>query len=150
MEATAHVLDLTPPQSDNPVFALAKLYKSLKERKDVMEEAMKALNKQIEAAEEQLANEMITEENSKFTLAGKTFYLTEKLYVNSLSDMKDDLYKSLRANGFGDMVKDYVQPSTLKGLVKEQLAESESDELPAWLDGYVTWFKKPAIGMRTA
>ena len=148
MEATAHVLDLTPPKSDNPVFVLAELYQSLKEKKDSLEAVLKDLNKQIEATEEQLANEMITEENSKFTRRGKTFYLTEKLYVNSLADMRDDLYKALRANGFQDMVKDYVQPSTLKGLVKEQLAES--DELPAWLDGYVSWVKKPAIGMRTA
>lgn len=142
MEATAKNFNV----AINDIFTLADRYRELKEHKDSLEDVMKKLNAEIESVEEQLANQMITEENSKFTRRDKTFYLTEKLYVSSLADMREDLYKGLRENGLGDMVKEYVFPSTLKGFVKEQL--EENDELPEWAKNCVRYFKRPAIGMR--
>ena len=142
MEATAQNLNT----SINDIFTLADLYRELKERKETLEDVMKKLNAEIESMEEQLANQMITEENSKFTRRDKTFYLTEKLYVSSLADRREDLYRGLRENGLGDMVKEYVFPSALKGLVREQL--EEADEPPDWIKNCISYYKKPAIGMR--
>jgi len=142
VEATAQNFNV----AINDIFTLADLYRELKERKETLEDVMKKLNAEIESAEEQLASQMITEETSKFTRRDKTFYLTGKLYVSSLADMREALYKGLKENGLGDMVKEYVFPSALKGLVREQL--EESDELPDWIKNCVSYYKKPAIGMR--
>lgn len=142
MEATAHTLDLTV----NSVFTLADHFRELKEKKETLEDALKKLNAEIESVEEQLANEMINEENSKFTRRGKTFYLTEKLHVSALADRRDELHRWLKENNYGAMVKEYVFPSTLKGFVKEQL--EENDGLPEAIEGCISYFKRPAIGMR--
>lgn len=142
MEATAHALDVAV----NPVFTLADLFRELKEKKETLEDDLKKLNAEIESVEEQLADQMITEENSSFTRKGKTFYLTEKLFVNSIADKRDDLHSWLKKNGFQDLVKETVHPSTLKGFVKEQLEENE--ELPEDIRDCISYFKKPGIGMR--
>lgn len=138
----ARILDA----STNSVFILADTYRKLREKKSDLEDAIKKLNADIELVEEQLTDLMITEENSKFTRRDKTFYLTEKLYVSSLADKREKLYQGLRDNGMGDMVKEYVFPSALKALVREQL--EESDALPPWMEDCISYFRKPAIGMR--
>ncbi|OPY59139.1 MAG: hypothetical protein A4E55_00356 [Pelotomaculum sp. PtaU1.Bin035] len=132
----------------NPIFQLADKFRALKERKDELEDALKAVNAEIEQIDEQLAQEMINEENQNFSRRGKTFYLTEKLYVHSIAEKRDELHKGLKENGFADMVRETVFPSTLKGFVKEQL--EENDELPEWAAECISYVKRPSVRMRKA
>lgn len=133
-------------ESKNPVYALADTFRELKEKKDALEATLKEVNKEIERLEEQFTAEMINEETPKFSRRGKTFYLTEKLYVNSLAAKSADLHKYLREKSLGDMIKETVHPSTLKSYVKELL--EEDDELPEGLKECISYLKRPAIGMR--
>lgn len=142
MGEAAQVLELQV----NPIFQLADHLRALKEQKDTLEDALKAVNIEIERTDEQLAGEMINEENQNFSRKGKTFYLTEKLHVHSLADKRDDLHGWLKGNGYADMVKETVHPGTLKGFVKEQL--EENDELPEGIKDCISYVKRPSVGIR--
>lgn len=59
-----------------------------------------------------------------------TVYLTDDINV-SVTD-KDNFYNWLGSEGFGDLIKPYIFPQSVKAFVKEQLAEG--NELP---EGFV-------------
>lgn len=128
------------------MFDLADTLKELKDAKAEAEEKVKAINKQIEQVEQELAQTMINEEVQKFSRGGITFYLQNKVYVNTLADKRDKLHAWLKTNGYGKMVIETVNAQVLKHFVEVLL--DENDELPPGLQECVSVFEKPVIGMR--
>lgn len=59
-----------------------------------------------------------------------TVYLTDDINVSVVD--KDNFYNWLGLEGFGDLIKPYIFPQSVKAFVKEQLAEG--NELP---EGFV-------------
>ena len=55
---------------------------------------------------------------------------------------------ALKANGYGDLVTETVNAGTLTSFAKERMAESETGELPGWLDAVVSTFEKVSVGVR--
>lgn len=95
----------------------------LAKKKSVLYKEYEDLRKvQIPEAMEELGLD-----NVKITDVGR-ISLRSDLYATIPGDHKEEAYSWLMENGFGGIVKDYVQPSTMKAFCKEQIKEGV--ELP--------------------
>jgi len=134
-------------KSTDSMLSLADDLEELTERKRALESEVKDINKKIETVQELLVQEMVDHEMQNFTRQGKMFYLQTATYVSGISGEQENLMRTLKDQGFDDIVKETVHPQTLKGFVKEQMDE-EGGELPDWLQGLVNVFKKEQVRMR--
>ena len=129
------------------MFELADRLKELKERKAELAEETKANNSEIEQAEFQLSQLMARTETQSFQRAGTLFYLTTKTYASANKEQKDELFKTLRSEGYGSLITENVNANSLSAFVKEQMADND-DILPDSLEGKVNVFDKVTVGIR--
>jgi hypothetical protein len=129
------------------MFELADRLKELRNAKQDAEQRVKELNVAIDDTDYELSELMAQTETQSFSRAGTMFYLTTKARASAKADRKTELYKQLKAQGFGDMVYETVNANSLSAFVREQAAEN-GDTLPPWLDGLVTLFEKTTVGVR--
>lgn len=132
----------------NNVFALADWLRGLRERKKDLQDELKAVNAEIDEAEQKLVDLMINEEMQNFTRNGQTFYLMSKTYASAVADRKSELYAWLKEHGFGDLVQETVNANSLAAFVREQL--EEADMLPEGLAELVSVYEKTTVGIRKA
>lgn len=124
------------PEQAAAAMELAVEMAALKERIRKGEELLKELKARHDAIrKEELPDTMfaagLVAQTGKgsFTMAdGQKVYLTTDMFVHIASGQRDAFYAWLRNEGHGDLVVDYVHPSTLKAFVKEQMAQGV--ELP--------------------
>ena len=129
------------------MFELADRLKELRERKAELAEETKANNAEIEQAEFQLSQLMASTETQSFQRAGTLFYLTTKTYASANKEQKDELFDTLRNEGYGSLITETINANSLSAFVKEQMADND-DILPDWLDGKVNIFDKVTVGIR--
>lgn len=129
------------------IFALADQLKEAKQEKKDLESQTKELTGKIEILDAQLSQAMTDAEVEKFTRNGSTFYLNTKLFASAKAGNKDELIAALKANGYGDLVKETVNSNTLNSFCKEQM-EANEDELPDWLEPVLNTFEKTTVGIR--
>ncbi len=134
---------------NNRLFELADELKTMRDRKDALETALKQVNMDIDNADWHLSTLMAETETQNFTRAGTMFCLTTKTRASATEGMKDELFGALRAEGFGDLIYETVNANSLSAFVKEQIAEN-GDALPEWLTGLVNVFEKTTVGVRKA
>ena len=104
---------------------------------------------EMDEVDYRLSELMAESETQNFTRAGTMFCLTTKTHASAVAGRKEELFSALRAGGFGDLVYETVNASSLSAFVKEQVAEN-GDMLPDWLDGLVNVFEKTTVGVRKA
>lgn len=121
----------------------------LSEEKEKVEEREAKLKAAIKDVNNKLCAAMGNTQMQNFTRAGKTFYLRTGLNASAVGGMSETLYASMKANGYGGMVKETVHQKTLTSFVREQLEENEG-ALPEWLKGLVSTFEDTKVGMRKA
>jgi hypothetical protein len=131
------------------MFGLADKLKELRDRKKETEEALKELNAQIEKHEYELSEMMINTETQSFTRSGTMFYLSNTTRASAMADKKEELFETLKTNGYGSMVYETVNANSLSAFVKEQISEN-NDLLPDWLSGLVNVYEKATVGVRKA
>ena len=131
----------------SPLFDLADRLKDLKEQKKQKESELKNVNDMIFEVESALAEFMTLSETQNFTRSGTMFSLTTSTKASAAAGRKDELCTQLKNAGYGDLVVETVNPSSLSAFVKEQISENDS-VLPQWLDGLVNVFEKTSISMR--
>ncbi len=129
------------------IFELADNLSELNDRKKELEQELKDLKQNISETNESLAQEMVNEELQNFTRNGLMFYLQTQTYVSDVASEREVLFEKLRDQGFGDLIKETVHPSTLRGFVKEQI-EQEGGDLPGWLDGLISIYEQEQVRMR--
>ena len=129
------------------MFMLADRIKELKERKAELADTVKENNSEIEQAEIQLSQLMVSTETQSFQRAGTLFYLTTKTYASANKEQKDDLFDVLREEGYGSLIAETINANSLSAFVKEQMADND-DILPDWLEGKVNVFDKVTVGIR--
>ena len=134
---------------ETKLFEWADKLKALRDRKDELEAELKQVNMDIDNADWHLSNLMAETETQNFTRAGTMFCLTTKTRASARAGQKDELFAALRGEGYGDMITETVNANSLSSFVKEQIAEN-GDALPDWLDGLVSVFEKPTVGVRKA
>ncbi|ABW18836.1 gp33 family protein [Alkaliphilus oremlandii] len=129
------------------IFKLADELKNLKDWKKQLDEERKTVNSQIEALKNDLSQLMIEEEMQSFNRAGMMFYLNTKFYASAIPNRKENLFKALKEEGYGDLVYETVNANSLAAFVREQIEEN-NEELPGWLKGLVSTYEKISIGMK--
>ena len=77
-------------------------------------------------AEGELVRAMKEAGMDKTTLSGLgTLFIQDMVYTAIVPGKTAAVYDWLRANGHGDLIRDYVQPSTLKVFVKDLRSKNE-------------------------
>ena len=130
------------------LFELADQLKAAKEHKRELDAETKANNAVIEDLDRQLSEAMAEQEVDRFSRNGNLFYLNSRLYASAKAGEKESMIAALKANGYGDLVTETVNANTLASFAKERMAESETGELPDWLDAVVSTFEKITVGVR--
>ena len=131
------------------MFELADRLKALRDEKKDAEQRVKELNAALDETDAALAQLMTDTETQNFTRSGTMFCLTNTTRASATADRKDELFKALRAEGYGGLVYETVNANSLSAFVREQISEND-DVLPAWLEGLVTVFEKTTVGVRKA
>lgn len=133
---------------DNSVmFELADRLKTLKEEKKQKEIELRNIGDMLTEIEAALAEFMTLNETPNFTYGGTSFSLRTNLKALAVSGKKDELYNLLKNEGYGSLVVETVNPSSLSAFIKEQISENEN-ELPEWLDGLINIFEKSTVSTR--
>lgn len=130
------------------LFELADRLKAAKDRKKELDAETKANNAVIEDLDRQLSEAMAEQEVDRFSRNGSLFYLSSRLFASPRAGEKELMIAALKANGYGDLVTETVNAGTLASFAKERMAESETGELPGWLDAVVSTFEKVSVGVR--
>lgn len=126
---------------------LADRLKELREQKKEIDERRKEINAEIEVVETEMVELMMEQEVGKFERAGNTFYINTRLFASPIADKKQELFKTLKNEGYGDLVQETVNSNSLAAFIREQMEENE-DQLPEWLNGLVNIYEKTSIGIR--
>lgn len=132
---------------DSPLFELADRLKTLKEEKKQKELELRNISDMLTEIEVALAEFMTLNETPNFTHGDTSFSLRTSLKASAVAGKKEELYDLLKRSGYGDLVVETVNPSSLSAFVKEQISENEN-ELPKWLDGLVNIFEKNTVSTR--
>lgn len=134
---------------EQKIFDLAEKLKAAKEQKKALEAAVEEVTKTIADLDLELSDAMAEAELVHFNRNGTTFYLTSRLYASPKSGQKNNLHKTLKDHGYGDLVVESVNQQTLSSFCKEQIELSgEQEKLPDWLDAVVSTFDKVTVGVR--
>lgn len=128
---------------------LASQLRTLKEKEARLKDELSNTRIQIKNIKKDLVNQMINYEVQNFKHNGNIFYLTTNIYVRDVASRREELYSTLRDNGYGSLIKETVHPQTLKAFVKELMAEN-GDEVPEWLNGLVTVYEEQEARMKKA
>jgi hypothetical protein len=128
---------------------LASQLRTLKEKEARLKNELSNTRIQIKNIKKDLVNQMINYEVQNFKHNGNIFYLTTSIYVSDVASRREELYSTLRDNGYGSLIKETVHPQTLKAFVKELMAEN-GDEVPEWLNGLVTVYEEQEARMKKA
>lgn len=133
---------------DNSVmFELAERLKTLKNEKKQKELELRNISDMLTEIEAALAEFMTLNETPNFTHRDTNFSLRTSLKASAVAGKKEELYDLLKSSGYGDLVVETVNPSSLSAFVKEQISENEN-ELPEWLDGLINIFEKNTVSIR--
>ena len=128
---------------------LASQLRTLKEKEARLKDELSNTRIQIKNIKKDLVNQMINYEVQNFKHNDNIFYLTTNIYVSDVASRREELYSTLRNNGYGSLIKETVHPQTLKAFVKELMAEN-GDEVPKWLNGLVTVYEEQEARMKKA
>lgn len=115
-------------------------YQNLLERKDDLAEQTKANNAAIEAAKEEITQQMVDEDIPRLSTGGYCFSLTAKTSYTKRSDAELaenglDFLNVLREEGLGDIIVEKVDPRTLQSTIKAFV--EEYGELTEGLDSII-------------
>ena len=130
------------------LFELADQLKAAKDRKKELDARIKETNSLIDDLESKLSEAMAEQEVDRFSRNGSLFYLSSRLYASPKAGEKGALLSALRENGYGDLIIETVNAGTLASFARDRIAESETGELPTWLDKVLSTFEKVTVGIR--
>jgi len=128
--------------NEKKMLETADLLKNLRDKKDSLQDELKAVQAQIDEAEATLVELMTTEECTGFDRSGFRFSLVIREYPGAIPEEKEELYEQMRTHGFNHLFT--INPMTLQGTLKELKANND-DIMPEWLDGLVKVYEKAGI-----
>lgn len=107
---------------------MVRNYQTLLEEKDRLAECTKANNAAIEAAKNEIAQQMIDDDCPRISSGGYSFSLTQKTSYSKkseadLAEAGVDFFEVLREEGLGDIIKETVAPQTLQSTIKAYVEE---------------------------
>lgn len=107
---------------------MVRNYQTLLEEKDRLAECTKANNAAIEAAKNEIAQQMIDDDCPRISSGGYSFSLTQKTSYSKkseadLAEAGVDFFDVLREEGLGDIIKETVAAQTLQSTIKAYVEE---------------------------
>ena len=107
---------------------MVRNYQALLEEKDRLAECTKANNAAIEAAKNEIAQQMIDDDCPRISSGGYSFSLTPKTSYSKkseadLAEAGVDFFEVLREEGLGDIIKETVAAQTLQSTIKAYVEE---------------------------
>lgn len=107
---------------------MVRNYQALLEEKDRLAECTKANNAAIEAAKNEIAQQMIDDDCPRISTGGYSFGLTQKTSFSKkseadLAEAGVDFFEVLREEGLGDIIKETVAAQTLQSTIKAYVEE---------------------------
>lgn len=107
---------------------MVRNYQALLEEKDRLAECTKANNASIEAAKNEIAQQMIDDDCPRISSGGYSFSLTQKTSYSKkseadLAEAGVDFFEVLREEGLGDIIKETVAAQTLQSTIKAYVEE---------------------------
>jgi len=107
---------------------MVRNYQTLLEEKDRLAECTKANNAAIEAAKNEIAQQMIDDDCPRISSGGYSFSLTQKTSYSKkseadLAEAGVDFFEVLREEGLGDIIKETVAAQTLQSTIKAYVEE---------------------------
>lgn len=107
---------------------MVRNYQALLEEKDRLAECTKANNAAIEAAKNEIAQQMIDDDCPRISSGGYSFSLTQKTSYSKkseadLAEAGMDFFEVLREEGLGDIIKETVAAQTLQSTIKAYVEE---------------------------
>lgn len=107
---------------------MVRNYQTLLEEKDRLAECTKANNAAIEAAKNEIAQQMIDDDCPRISTGGYSFSLTQKTSYSKkseadLAEAGVDFFEVLREEGLGDIIKETVAAQTLQSTIKAYVEE---------------------------
>jgi hypothetical protein len=119
---------------------MVRNYQTLLETKDDLAAKTKENNAAIEAAKNQIAQQMVDDDCPRISSGGYSFSLTQKVIYSKrseaeLADSGLVFFDVLREEGLGDIIVETVNPRTLQSTVKAYV--EENGELSEGLDSVI-------------
>lgn len=107
---------------------MVRNYQALLEEKDRLAECTKDNNAAIEAAKNEIAQQMIDDDCPRISSGGYSFSLTQKTSYSKkseadLAEAGVDFFEVLREEGLGDIIKETVAAQTLQSTIKAFVEE---------------------------
>ena len=126
---------------------LALKVNALEDRKIELEEAIKEVKVQLRKAEAELFDKMVDEGVETARAAGYTFTRRDTPHYSVTADNQTDLYRALRKEGYGSLIRETVHAGTLNAFVREQV-DGNGGAMPGYMDGLVDVYWSHDISRR--
>lgn len=128
-----------------PLNVQLNLWVTLDYIKDIAEELSKMANKNLPIVAQRAEKLMTSTGMESVEYAGKHFTPDVKTFINVRKDDEPAIFNFMRANGAGELIRDYVHPKTFEKWVKESFLEKGKDLPPG-----VNAFDQPILKVRKA
>ena len=108
-----------------------KAFRALRDINENMEEANKPIKELVEGIKKKYLPEAFEREEIKTLTAdtGDRTTVNEKMFASIIAEKRPQAFQWLRDNGYGDIIQETVNASTLSAFAKT-LLETENKELP--------------------
>lgn len=128
-------------------------YKELLDKKDELANQTKENNKALDALEQEIAQMMVDEEKPDTTVDGFKYSLQEKTIYSKIGEDKLmekglDFFEVLREEGFGELIVERVDTSTLNSAMNNLV--EEIGQLPEGLADCLNVYSQLKVSKRKA
>lgn len=127
---------------DTKLLQLSDKLKKLREKKERLDNEVKANNEEIEVTQNSMIEIMMSEELMSFNRDGVVFSLVNQQFPSAEPNKKIELWAAMKKQGYEDLFT--INSRTLQGTLKEIITNNE-DNIPDWLDGLIKMSEKIII-----
>ena len=120
-------------------------YIELTARKRALDDDLKELNERLVLIELELLDQFEAAGVDKIGKDGYTLYMARSLRPRAKDGDRDRMLEAIKANGYGDLVKEDIHPKRLETIVKEL---DEQGEMPGWAKDTIEIYEQYNIRVR--
>ena len=133
--------------AEKTVGQLALEVNALQDKRAELEELLKEVKAQYRTAEAALFERMEHEDMESVRAAGYTFTRKDTPHYSVNADNQTDLYRALRKEGYGSLIRETVHAGTLNAFIREQV-DGNGGAMPEYMDGLVDVYWSKDISRR--
>ena len=120
-------------------------YIELTARKRALDDDLKELNERLVLIELELLDQFEAAGVDKIGKDGYTLYMARSLRPRAKDGDRERMLEAIKANGYGDLVKEDIHPKRLEAIVRELDGQGE---MPGWAKGTIEIYEQYNIRVR--